>query len=169
MDINQFLLALRARRKAFVLALLTTIVAAIAVALVVPKRYTAQATLVVDSRDEQAMTPTRVLTFRDRASYIATQIELIQSGRVAARVARDLKLAQKPEVREAFERDTGGVGPIDAWIGDTLLQKLKVLNPEAIRSSPPTWPTRSQPPTSRYRSSCARSPRARRRPGSRSS
>jgi polysaccharide biosynthesis transport protein len=128
MDINQFLLALRARHKAFVLALLTTIVAAIAVALVVPKKYVAQATLVVDSRDEQAMTPARVLAFRDRAAYIATQIELIQSGRVATQVARDLKLAQKPEVREAFERDTGGVGQIDAWIAETLLQKLKVLN-----------------------------------------
>ena len=128
MDISQFLLALRARRKAFVLALLTTIVAAVAVALVVPKRYTAQAILVVDARDEQALTPTRVLTLRDRASYIATQIELIQSGRVATQVARSLKLAQKPDVREAFERDTGGEGQIDVWIGETLLQRLKVNN-----------------------------------------
>ncbi len=128
MDINQFLLALRARRKAFVLALLTTIIAAVAVALVVPNRYTAQATLVVDSRDEQALTPVRALTYRDRASYIATQIELVQSGRVATKVARDLKLAQRPDLREAFERDTGGEGQIDTWIGETLLQKLKVNN-----------------------------------------
>jgi chain length determinant protein EpsF len=43
-------------------------------------------------------------------------------------VARDLKLAQNPEMREAFEKDTGGVGPIDAWIGAQLLQKLKVIS-----------------------------------------
>jgi chain length determinant protein EpsF len=128
MDIKQFLLALRARRKAFVLALFATIVTAVAVALIVPKKYVAQATLLVDSRDEQAMSPARVLTFRDRASYIATQIELIQSGRVATQVARDLKLAQNPELREAFEKDTGGAGPIDAWIGAQLLEKLKVVN-----------------------------------------
>ena len=128
MDISQFLLALRARRKAFVLALLTTMVAAIAVALVVPKRYTAQATLVVDSRDEQAMTPVRIMSLRDRASYIATQIELLQSGRVATQVARDLKLAQNAELRAAFEEDTGGAGPIDVWIGAQLLEKLKVNN-----------------------------------------
>jgi chain length determinant protein EpsF len=128
MDISQFLLALRARRKAFVMALFVTIVAAVAVALIVPKKYVAEATLLVDARDEQAMAPARVLTFRDRASYIATQIELVQSGRVASQVARELKLAQKPEVREAFERETGGVGPIDAWIGETLLQKLTVQN-----------------------------------------
>jgi chain length determinant protein EpsF len=129
MDISQFLLALRARRKAFVMALLATIVAAIAVALVVPKKYTAQATLLVDARDEQAMSPTRApMGVRERAAYIGTQIELIQSGRVAARVARDLKLPQKPEMREAFEQDTGGVGPIDVWIGSMLLNKLKVRN-----------------------------------------
>jgi succinoglycan biosynthesis transport protein ExoP len=129
MDINQYLLALRARRKAFVMALLATIVAALAVALIVPKKYVAQATLLVDARDEQAMSPTRtVMGLRERASYVATQLDLIQSGRVATQVARDLKLAQKPELREAFERDTGGVGPIDAWIGAGLLQKLKVIN-----------------------------------------
>jgi uncharacterized protein involved in exopolysaccharide biosynthesis len=54
MDLNQFMLALRARRKAFVMTLIATIVAAIAVALVVPKRYVSTATILVDARDEQA-------------------------------------------------------------------------------------------------------------------
>ena len=111
------------------LALLVTIVTAVAVALVMPKKYTAQAVLVVDSRDEQAMTtPMRIMTLRDRTSYVATQIELIQTGRVATQVAHDLKLAQVPALREAFESDTGGVGPIDVWIGQMLLDKLKVTN-----------------------------------------
>lgn len=129
MDINQFLLALRARRKAFVMALLATIITAIAVALVLPKKYVAQTILLVDARDEQAITPARgVVSLPTRAAYIATQLELIQSARVATQVARDLKLAQNPETREAFEKDTGGVGPIDAWIGAQLLQKLKVTS-----------------------------------------
>ena len=128
MNLSQFLLALRARRKAFVLALLTTVATALAVALVVPKKYVSQATLLVDARDEQAMSPTRVMTLRDRAAYVATQIELVQSGRVATHVARELKLAQRPELREAFDKDTGGVGPIDTWIGALLLQKVKVQN-----------------------------------------
>lgn len=129
MDINQFLLALRARRKAFVLAFVATIATALAVALVVPKKYVGQATLIADSRDEQALTPaTRVLTFRDRAAYIGTQIELIQSSRVATQVARELKLAQNPELRAAFEQDTGGAGSIDTWIGAMLLDQLKVAS-----------------------------------------
>ena len=125
MDFNQFLLALRARRKAFMMVLAAVIVTAIAVALLVPKRYTSSATLLVDARDEQVMSPTR-MSARERAGYMSTQIDLIQSGRVAAQVARDLKLAQKPGAREAFERDTGGVGTIEDWIAAGLLEKLKV-------------------------------------------
>ena len=127
MDFTQFLLALRARRKAFMLAFVATIATAVAVALVIPKKYVAQSILLVDARDEQAITPTRgVVSIPTRAAYMATQIELIQSGRVATQVGRDLKLAQNPDIREAYEKDTGGVGPIDAWIGNMLLQKLKV-------------------------------------------
>src|SRR5580765_5831328 len=129
MDLSQFLLALRARRKAFMLALVATIVAALAVAFVMPKKYVGQATLIVDARDEQAIVPSRSsVSLSTRAAYVATQIELVQSGRVATQVAKDLNLAQNVELREAWQDDTGGVGPIDVWIGNLLLQKLKVNN-----------------------------------------
>jgi chain length determinant protein EpsF len=107
------------------MVLAAVIVTAIAVALLVPKRYTSSATLLVDARDEQVMSPTR-MSARERAGYMSTQVDLIQSGRVAAQVARDLKLAQKPGAREAFERDTGGVGTIEDWIAAGLIEKLKV-------------------------------------------
>ena len=129
MDFSQFLLALRARRKAFMLALVATIVAALAVAFVMPKKYVGQAVLIVDARDEQAIIPSRSsVSLSTRAAYVATQIELVQSGRVATQVARDLNLAQNAELREAWQDDTGGVGAIDVWIGNLLLQKLKVNN-----------------------------------------
>ena len=125
MDFHQFMLALRARRKAFVMVFAAAIVTAMAVALLVPKKYVSTATLMLDARDEQAMAPTR-MSPRERAGYVQTQVDLIQSGRVAAQVSRDLKLAQKPEVRAAYESDTGGVGNIDDWVGAQLLEKLKV-------------------------------------------
>src|SRR3954469_3314809 len=129
MDLSQFLLALRSRRKAFMLALVATIIAALAVAFIMPKKYVGQATLIVDSRDEQTIVPSRGgISITARAAYVATQIELIQSGRVATQVARDLNLAQTPELREMWQDDTGGLGAIDVWIGDQLLQKLKVNN-----------------------------------------
>ena len=125
MDMTQFLMALRARRKAAVLVLAATIVAAVTAALLVPKKYVATATLLIDARDEQLMTPARMAP-RERAGYIHTQVDLVQSGRVAKQVARNLKLAHEPGVREAFEADTGGVGSIEDWIAANLLEKLKV-------------------------------------------
>lgn len=125
MDLSQFLLALRARRKAFIIALAATIVTAIAVALIVPKKYVATATVLVDYRDEQTMSPMRI-TAQERTTYMQTQVDLLTSNRVATQVARDLKLAQRPETREAWEKDTGGAGSIDEWIGAMLLEKLEV-------------------------------------------
>jgi succinoglycan biosynthesis transport protein ExoP len=125
MDLSQFLLALRARRKAFIIALAATIVTAIAVALIVPKKYLATATVLVDYRDEQTLSPVRI-TAQERTTYMQTQVDLITSNRVATQVARELKLAQNPDTREAWEKDTGGAGSIDEWIGAQLLEKLAV-------------------------------------------
>jgi chain length determinant protein EpsF len=125
MDLNQFMLALRARRKAFLIALAATIITAVAVALVIPKKYVGSATILVDSRDEQSMSPTR-MSVRERAGYMTTQAELLASNRVAAQVARELKLAQRPGMRDAWERSTGGLGSIDNWIAGQLREKLTI-------------------------------------------
>jgi len=68
------------------------------------------------------------VSISERAAYVATQVELVQSGRVATQVARDLNLAENADLREMWQADTGGVGPIDVWIGNLLLEKLKVSN-----------------------------------------
>jgi chain length determinant protein EpsF len=125
MDLNQYLLALKARRKVFIGVLAVTVFAAIVVALVIPKRYDATATILIDARDEQTMAPAH-MSPRERAGYIFTQMDLIASGKVAHRVVRELKLAQQPGVREDWERDTGGAGSIEEWVANNLLEKLKV-------------------------------------------
>ena len=125
MDLSQYLLALKARRKAFIAVFAFTVIAAIVVALLIPKRYDATATILIDARDEQTMSPAH-LSPRSLAGYIFTQMDLIASGKVAMRVVRNLKLAQQPGVREDWEKDTGGVGSLDEWIAGNLLEKLKV-------------------------------------------
>src|SRR5581483_3506859 len=127
MDLNQFLLALRARRKAFVLVMAATIVTAVVVSLLVPKRYVATTTVLIGGRDEQSMT-SETFSPRERLGYLQTQMDLMTSGRVATRVARELKLAQRPGAREDFEHDTGGIGDINEWIGADLLKHVKVDN-----------------------------------------
>src|SRR5262245_31758587 len=125
MDFQQYLLALQARRKVFLLVFSALVVAAVLVALILPKRYDATATVLLDARDEQTTAPGRVSP-RERAGWVYTQMDLVQSGKVAARVARDLKLAQQPGMREAYESETGGAGTFESWLADNLLQKLRV-------------------------------------------
>jgi polysaccharide biosynthesis transport protein len=125
MDLTQYWLALKARRKAFLMVFALTVLTAIVVALAVPKRYDATATVLIDARDEQTLSPAHISP-RERAGYIFTQVDLIQSGKVAQKVVRDLKLAQQPGVREDWEKDTGGVGTIEEWLAANLLERLKV-------------------------------------------
>lgn len=126
MDLTQYWLALKARRKAFFLVFLLTVVTAVVVTFVVPKRYDATATVLVDSPDEQRLATTERISPRERAGYMFTQLDLVRSGLVAHRVARELKLAQQPGMREAWERDTGGAGRLEDWIADQMLQNLLV-------------------------------------------
>jgi chain length determinant protein EpsF len=126
MDLQQYWLALKARRKAFFLVFAFTVVTAIVVSLAVPKRYDAVATVLIDAPDPQTLTAEARISPRERAGYMMTQVELIQSGNVAQRVVRDLKLAQQPGAREEWESDTGGLGTIDEWLAKKLLEKLKV-------------------------------------------
>jgi chain length determinant protein EpsF len=125
MDLNQFMLALRARRKAFFIAMAATIITALAVVLILPKKYVATATLLIDARDAQSLSPTR-LSARERATYLQTQIDLMMSNRVATQVVRELKLAQRAGVREAWESATGGAGSIEDWIASGLRNKIDV-------------------------------------------
>ena len=129
MNLTQFLQALSARRKAFVITLAAVICTAIAVALIVPKKYVSTATLLMDARDEQTLSATRGMTTRDRAGYLATQMDLIKSGRVGAQVVRELKLAQKPGVREKWEAATGGVVPLEDWLATALIDRIRVDAP----------------------------------------
>lgn len=125
MNFNQFMLALSARRKAFAMVLAATVVTAVVLSLVLPKVYVATTTVMLDTRDEQSMRDTP-MTMRAMQGYMQTQADLLTSQRVAQKVVRDLKLAQKPGVREDFERDTGGVGNIEEWMAAGLLRKVKV-------------------------------------------
>ena len=128
MDLQQYWLALKARRKAALLVFAFTVVTAIVVSLVVPKRYDATATVLIDAPDQQTMAPETRFSPRERAGYLFTQVELIQSGKVAHRVVRELKLAQQPGVREEWESETGGAGTIEQWLVERLQEKLKVDN-----------------------------------------
>ncbi len=128
MNIQQFLLALRARFGVFALVLAATVLAATAVSLLLPKSYKATVSLLVDAKDEQSLSNALrpLILPQERLSYLQTQMDIITSKKVARRVVQELKLAENASMRAAFESVAGGKGSIEDWLVESLLSKLKV-------------------------------------------
>jgi len=131
-NLNLFLSALRARFGVFALVLAATVLAATVVSLLLPKSYKATASVLVDAtnRDEQSLSNV-FLPPRERIGYMQTQMDIITSARVARKVVQDLKLAESPASRAAFEKEAGGTGSIENWLGENLLRGLKVATSQS--------------------------------------
>lgn len=125
MNFTQFLFILSARKWIILGVLLLTVSVTTAVSLWLPKEYTASATLIIDSKSKDPFTG-QLLPSQMFPGYMATQIDVITSSRVASRVVSELKLADSPGTREQFMVATKGKGTIEQWLGDLLLRKLDV-------------------------------------------
>lgn len=125
MNFVQFLSILRARQKLALIILVATLLPALALSLLLPKTYTASASLVVDSSKPDplaaALYPSGL-----NSSLIATQIDVIQSDRVAYKVVRNLKLNENPQIREQWQDATGGEGSIEQWLASVFQKSLDV-------------------------------------------
>lgn len=126
MNLSQLLLALRARYKIVLLTLGVTVVAALAISLILPKNYVAGVSMVVNYKGVDPVTglsaPAQLMP-----GYIATQVDIIKSKSVALKVVDDLKLASIPAVQEQFKDATDGRGTLRDWLADLLLQKVDVV------------------------------------------
>jgi protein tyrosine kinase modulator len=126
-NIQQFLLALRARFGVFAMLLAATVLAATVVSFLLPKTYRATASLLVESKDEQSLSNVLPLILpQEKLSYLQTQMDIITSKRVARKVVQDLKLAEGPSMRATFEKAAGGYGSIEDWLVEALVSRLKV-------------------------------------------
>ena len=56
--------------------------------------------------------------------YIATQIDIITSPKVAIKVEDKLKLTENKVIIDKFNKDTKGKGDIKAWVAELLLQNI---------------------------------------------
>jgi succinoglycan biosynthesis transport protein ExoP len=125
MTFQQFFMILRARYKVVLLTLLVIVAIAVAASLLLPQRYKADTSLVIDFKGVDQvmgiMLPAQLMP-----SYIATQVDIIQSHSVALKVVKALKLVESPVAKEKFLEDTQGRGSIEDWLADLLLKKLDV-------------------------------------------
>ena len=124
MTFSQFLSVLRARWWVVALVLGLTVATTLVVSLLLPKQYTATASVVVDFKPD----PISAVMFGGMASpaFMATQVDIITSDRVAQRVVRNLRLNESPQVRQQWLDDTGGEGSIEQWLSALFQRQLDV-------------------------------------------
>lgn len=125
MTFAQFLGILRARWWIAVAALIFTVATTVVVSLLLPSQYSATATMVVDYKGTDpilgVMLPPQMMP-----GYMATQMDIIQSRKVATGVVKALGFAQSPVVRQQWMDDTDGKGSIEDYFASILLKKLDV-------------------------------------------
>ncbi len=124
MSFGQFLSILKARRWVALAVLLATVLITVGVSLLLPKQYTATASVVIDSKPD----PVSAMLYAGAASpgYMATQVDVLQSDRVARRVVRDLKLNENEQVRQQWLAEADGKGSIETWLAQVFQRQMDV-------------------------------------------
>ena len=115
MTLSQFLYILRARWKVGLLILVTTVGLAMGASLLLPKRYTATAMLVVDQTRPDPVAGS-AYTGNPSPAFMATQVDVLKSDRVAFNVVRQLGLANDATLRELWMQETRGEGGLENWL-----------------------------------------------------
>jgi len=125
MNLSQFLSVVRARWWVALLVFLLTVAVAVGVSLVLPKQYTATATLVVDQLRPDPVAGA-AYTGNPSPAFMATQIDVLKSDRVAQQVVINLHLMDDPGVKEAWAKATNGAGSAETWLVERLQMALDV-------------------------------------------
>lgn len=124
MNFQQFINIIWSRKSVVLWALMITVITTLVVSLLMPKQYLATTSVVVDQRSVDRVTGL-VLPVQLLPGYIATQVDVISSHKVARKVVDKLKLYESPQMQEGFAKSEG-IGDIRDWVADRLLKKLEI-------------------------------------------
>jgi chain length determinant protein EpsF len=125
MNIQQFFLILRARWLVAFLVLLTTVAVTVLASLWMARQYTATAALILDVKSPDPVSGL-ILQGMVAPGYMATQIDIINSDRVAKAVVKLLRLDEGTTVRQQWLSATQGKGQLSDWLASLLQHKLEV-------------------------------------------
>ena len=123
MTIAQLVSILKARWISAVAVLILTVGTTIGVSLLLPKSYTATTTVVIDGRAVDPVAGTPNMT---SPAFMATQVDIITSDRVAQQVVSKLRLTENPALRQRWTEETDHKGSFDAWVVDLFKKRLSV-------------------------------------------
>lgn len=125
MTFQQFLRILSARWLAVVGTLLFVLASVVALSLLLPPKYKATAALLIDSKSPDPILGA-LLPGQMTAAYMATQLDIIQSDRVARRVVTMLKIDESPTAQQQWLEETEGKGSIQNYYATLLADRLDV-------------------------------------------
>jgi chain length determinant protein EpsF len=125
MTFQQLLLVLQARWRLVVSIAFAVIAVALTVSLLLPKQYSAEASVVINAKGTDPISGAP-LQAQMMPSYMATQVDIINSDRVAQRVVKMLKLDQIPAFRTQWQEATNGKGSFEFWLGGVLGKRLEI-------------------------------------------
>eukprot|EP00456_Euglypha_rotunda_P087672 TRINITY_DN8938_c0_g1_i5.p1 TRINITY_DN8938_c0_g1~~TRINITY_DN8938_c0_g1_i5.p1 ORF type:complete len:356 (-),score=102.33 TRINITY_DN8938_c0_g1_i5:17-1084(-) len=124
MTISQFLSILSARKGLALLVLLVTIGVTAVVSLMLPKKYTATSSIVVDAKPDAVSG--LLYPGMGTPAFIATQVDVMRSDRVTLKMIESLKLTENQMLREQWMDETKGKDSIEGWMIGKFQKDLDV-------------------------------------------
>lgn len=125
MTLVQFFSILRARWKVMAIVLGVAIVGTGLLNLLLPKSYTSTVAVLVDVKSPDPIAGI-IFPGMSTPSYMATQVDVIQSDRVSQQVVRMLRLNESAPMRDQWRDATKGEGSFESWVADLLRRSLDV-------------------------------------------
>lgn len=125
LSLQQLLRILYARRKVALYTLLGVVAVTVIFNFLRSPQYKATAAVVVDVKSPDPFSGI-VLPAMAMPGYMATQVDIINSDRVARKVVWALGLDQDAKAVEEWQKATNGNGTVDTWLAERMQKKLEV-------------------------------------------
>jgi succinoglycan biosynthesis transport protein ExoP len=122
MNLSHLLAVVRARWIVILLSLVVSMSVSLILLLVRPQVFISTASIILSIRPD----PVTMIYGGGTPALVNTELEVLRSDRVAARVVRNLKLVDMADLRRQWESESaGGIG-LDAWLSKLLQGGLEV-------------------------------------------
>lgn len=125
MSFSQLLSIIIARKWIAIWVFLVTVLVTAAVSFLLPKSYSATATLVINFKGADPVTGF-MLPAPLMPGYIATQVDILESRNVALKVVDKLGVANNATAKAQYQKATKGAGDIRYWFADQFTQNLDI-------------------------------------------
>jgi polysaccharide biosynthesis transport protein len=141
MDFSQFLSLLRARIWVFLATLVLTVATTIGISVLIQPQYKSSTTLVFDTKGVDPILGV-MLPFQMMPAFLATQVDVIQSHRVAVEVVKMIRAGESSALRAKWQAETEGKGKFEDWFATQLLKSVDVKpsRESSVIQIEVTWP-----------------------------